>query len=157
MPVDREPLGPPVTWLAKVLADEEPQATRRASAGGLHTTVASLMIRVRSCVRPATQASMPGFTPKTARQKAPYCLRLSPPMHPPQGGTGAGPSNITRHYATWPHARASLVNAATSHNAALCVNGPEGSPQTPLGLTQGGGKTHRRSSAFKSIPTHQVV
>ena len=89
---------------------------------------------------------------KQQGKKPPSCCRLSPPMHPPQGGSGAGPSNITRHYAKWPHARASLVNAATSHNAALCVNGPEGIPQTPLGLTQGG--ELRRSKAFKSIPAH---
>ena len=61
----------------------------------------------------------------------PYCSRLITPR-PPQGGSGAVPCNITRHYAKWPHA--ALVNAATSHNAALCVNGPEGVPQTPPGL-----------------------
>jgi len=91
---------------------------------------------------------------KQQGKKPPSCCRLSPPMHPPQGGSKAGPSNITRHYAKWPHARASLVTAATSHNAALCVNGPEGVPQTPPGLTQGGGKQRRRSNAFKSIPAH---
>lgn len=63
----------------------------------------------------------------------PYCPMLITPK-PPQGGCGAVPRNITRHYAKWPHARTSLVNAATSHNAALCVNGPEGVPQTPPGL-----------------------
>ena len=61
--------------------------------------------------------------------------RRSPPRpitpKPPQGGCGAGPCNITRHYAKRPHARPSLVNAAASHNAALCVNGPEGSPPDP--------------------------
>ena len=91
---------------------------------------------------------------KQQGKKPPSCCRLSPPMRPPQGGSEAGPSNITRHYAKWPHARASLVIAATSHNAALCVNGPEGSPQTPLGLTQGGELRRLKATAFKSIPAH---
>ena len=59
-----------------------------------------------------------------------------------------------RHYATWPARKLRGIKLATSHNAALCVNGPEGSPQTPLGLTQGGELRRLKAKAFKSIPTH---
>jgi hypothetical protein len=88
----------------------------------------------RSCVPSAIAHGTAPFK-RLAQQgkKPPYCPRLITPR-PPLGGSGAGPRNITRHYAKWPHARTSLVNAATSHNAALCVNGPEGVPQTPPGL-----------------------
>ena len=88
----------------------------------------------RSCVSPADARDTAPIERLSQQGKnPPYCARLNTPR-PPQGGSGAGPSNITRHYAKWPHARPSLVNAATSHNAALCVNGPEGVPQTPPGL-----------------------
>jgi hypothetical protein len=88
----------------------------------------------RSCVSPAdARDTAPIRRLAQKGKKPPYCPRLNTPR-PPQGGSGAGPCNITRHYAKWPHARTSLVNAATSHNAALCVNGPEGRPQTPPGL-----------------------
>jgi hypothetical protein len=88
----------------------------------------------RSCVSPADARDTAPIERLAQQGKnPPYCARLITPR-PPQGGSGAGPSNITRHYAKWPHARPSLVNAATSHNAALCVNGPEGVPQTPPGL-----------------------
>jgi hypothetical protein len=86
----------------------------------------------RSCVSPADARDTAPIRRLAQKGKhPPYCPRLNTPR-PPQGGSGAGPSNITRHYAKWPHA--ALVNAATLHNAALCVNGPEGRPQTPLGL-----------------------
>lgn len=88
----------------------------------------------RSCVSPADARDTTPIRRLGQKGKnPPYCPRLNTPR-PPQGGSGAGPSNITRHYAKWAHARASLVNAPTSHNAALCVNGPEGVPQTPPGL-----------------------
>jgi hypothetical protein len=88
----------------------------------------------RSCVSPADARDTAPIERLSQQGKnPPYCTRLITPR-PPQGGSGAGPCNITRHYAKWPHARPSLVNAATSHNAALCVNGPEGVPQTPPGL-----------------------
>lgn len=88
----------------------------------------------RSCVSPAdARDTAPIRRLEQKGKNPPYCPRLNTPR-PPQGGSGAGPCNITRHYAKWPHARPSHVNAATSHNAALCVNGPEGGPQTPPGL-----------------------
>jgi hypothetical protein len=88
----------------------------------------------RSCVSPADARDTAPIRRLGQKGKnPPSCARLITPR-PPQGGSGAGPSNITRHYAKWPHARTSLVNAPTSHNAALCVNGPEGGPQTPPGL-----------------------
>ncbi|MEW8029207.1 MAG: hypothetical protein AB2806_15915 [Candidatus Thiodiazotropha sp.] len=40
------------------------------------------------------------------------------PQAPLKGGCGAGPSNITRHYAHGPHA--APVIASRGHNAALC-------------------------------------
>lgn len=87
----------------------------------------------RSCVSPADARDTAPIRRLGQKGKnPPYCPRLITPS-PPQGGSGAGPCNITRHYAKWPHARPSLVNAATSHNAALCVNGPEGVPPTPAG------------------------
>lgn len=87
----------------------------------------------RSCVSPADARDTAPIRRLAQKGKhPPYCPKLNTPR-PPQGGSGAGPSNITRHYAKWPHARTSLVNAATSHNAALCVNGPEGVPPTPAG------------------------
>lgn len=148
------PLGPPVTWLASVLAEGEPQATRRARTQGRHSVTTSKAIGVKVSVRPATQASMLGFRrlKQTGKNRL-TALGCSTPK-PPQGGCGAGPSNITRHYAKWPHARASHRSAATSHNTALCVNGPEGIPQTPPGLTQGGEQRRLKATAFKSIPAH---
>jgi hypothetical protein len=87
----------------------------------------------RSCVSPADARDTAPIRRLGQKGKnPPYCPRLNTPR-PPQGGSGAGPCNITRHYAKWPHARPSPVNAATSHNAALCVNGPEGVPPTPAG------------------------
>jgi hypothetical protein len=83
------------------------------------------------------------------KNRLPLAPRSTP--RPPQGGSGAVPSNITRHYAKWPHARTSLVNAATSHNAALCVNGPEGSPPNPRrGL-------NKVASRFIRSPAHPAV
>ena len=88
----------------------------------------------RSCVSPADARDTAPIERLSQQGKnPPYCTRLNTPR-PPQGGSGAGPCNITRHYAKRPHARSSLVNASASHNAALCVNGPEGVPQTPPGL-----------------------
>ena len=155
MPVERGPLGPPITWLASVLAEREPQATRRASAWGVLTAVAPLSREVQVRVWPErAQATQPSIRRLKQKGKIACLTALGYlPLCIPPGGSVAGPSNITRHYAKWPHARTSLVSAATSHNTALCVNGPEGRPQTPLGLTQGGERT-RRSKAFKSIPTH---
>ncbi|MFC1750744.1 hypothetical protein ACFL2V_18290, partial [Pseudomonadota bacterium] len=134
MPVDREPLGPPVTLLALVLIDKEPQSQQakcRASSVGLRTTAASLMLGVRSCVRPATQASV--LDANRLKQKGRKRLTVPGylPLCIPPGGSEAVPCNITRHCAKCPHARTSHRSAATSHNTALCVNGPEGRPQTP--------------------------
>jgi len=105
---------------------------------------------VRSCVRPATQASVLGFRRLKQKGKKRLTALGYLPLCIPPGGSKAGPSNITRHCAKCPHTRSSYISAATSHNTALCVNGPEGRPQTPLGLRV------RPSSPciLKSIPTH---
>ena|GEM_PF-6255453 len=84
------------------------------------------------------QQVLRSFNPPTTNKANPALLAVGSnhPYASPQGEVRAGPSNITRHCAKWPHARASLVTAATSHNAALCVNGPEGMPPNPRrGLT----------------------
>ena len=109
------------------------QAPRRAASVVACRAVTSFDGKERSCVPPAI-ASDTAPIERLSQQgkKPPSCARLITPK-PPQGGCGAGPLNITRHYAKWPHARASLVNASTSHNAALCVSGPEGVPPTPAG------------------------
>ncbi len=78
-----------------------------------------------------TASSMKGRAMVPAWECGVSCPLSDHPYASPQGEVWAVPSNITRHYAKWPHARTSHVNAATSHNAALCVNGPEGMPPNP--------------------------
>ena len=123
MLIDGLTFVPPVTLLALVLIDREPQGRQakcRATTQGHQTAAASVSWWVRSCVRPATQASV--LDANRLKQKGRKRLTVPGylPLCIPPGGSKAGPSNITRHYAKWPHAVELRLDAATSHNEALC-------------------------------------
>ncbi len=105
---------------------------RSRSVVRVGATPATPVLRVK--IRQATASpSGSGSRLKGRRVGASCCLAEITPQAPLKGGCGAGPMNITRHYAHGPHARASPVNAARGHNAALCINGPECAPPTPAG------------------------
>ena len=150
---DLRAIGPPVTSLASLRNNRatSPWCKSRLLHSGASAAPCSdspslaapfgmvaLFTNSASClVSGATPAKhqqvLRSFNPPTTNKAntALLAVGLDHPCASPQGEVRAVPSNITRHYAKWPHARSSLVNAATSHNAELCVNGPEGMPPKP--------------------------
>ncbi|MFV2058693.1 MAG: hypothetical protein ACC707_19700 [Thiohalomonadales bacterium] len=75
------------------------QAPRQASAAGTDRTVASFIDGGRVlCVASYARNTAPVLTAKDRKAKnALLSLAITP--QPPQGGLGAEPMNITRHYA----------------------------------------------------------
>lgn len=139
-----------------MLIGREPQGQQakcRASSRGNQTAVASCCWWVRSCVRPATQASEhPIRRLKQTGKPPPDCYKLVSP-HPPQGGYNR-PSNIMRDYAqpsrhTRPKQQASAAGwlCASPHNQHYIKW-----PRRSCSIRCAAKNAARKS---ESIPTHQ--